>query len=360
VLIMLFMGALHYFHQSGLSLVLLPDRRIYYLYTAFCCYLMAVLLSSLVAYNTAMVLKSFIKWFEVLIISVLVVLFSFSAKRYRLIYWLLFVAPFLFILEVLYRIFTGEISLFSFRVFPGNESLYALALFLPFAGARKKGLFLIVFLICTISVALSLSRGAWIMYFAIIFYSFSYSSKKITHNMAIFLALLLLLLMLTPEIMSLFVLRLDSFFASESTSNIERMALIKYAISAFLENPILGVGSLNFPNYFINKGLMEGIYADKYEILEPHNAFLQVAAEEGIIGLISFASWIIIMGVLLFSQKSSNPEKQKLLSGLKTFYLVLISNLAYGYIASQFRFYLALFWGLTSAALVVHRNEQNG
>lgn len=347
VLLLFLLAILFYFFQKGFTSQVEKNTQIGLILLSVLCYVVAVLLSSITAYDAGLVIKSTIKWFEVFVIAILVLLFSSTWKRYKFVYIILFLAPFLFIVEVLYKIIIGQLSFFSFRVFPGNEALYALALIFPFLLKKKKWYLLVIALLCTISVALSLSRGAWITYFVILFYSFSFASIKARKLTILYTFIVLLLLILTPGVLDLFVLRWETFASAENTSNIERMALLKYAFAAFKESPVLGVGSLNFPHYFISEGLMEGIYAEKYEILEPHNAFLQVAAEEGLVGLFFFSLWVFLIGYYLFNKKTTCLFKVQYLNGLKGFYLVLLSNLLYGYIASQFRFYLALFIGLT-------------
>ena len=345
VIIVLLLGTLTYFFKHGFTIRVINDKNVIFIVFSFLCYLGAILISSINAYNSGLVLKSLFKWLEIYFIGFLVLINTYCWRNYFKYYTILFIAPFLLILEIIFLVSIGQLNFLSFRVFPGNEALYSLALIMPFLDKRKWYLILIL-LICSLSVALSLSRGAWLMYFVVLFYSFTYNSKKSRKFITLFVIASILGLFLIPGVKELFLLRWDTFASAENTSNIERVALIKYAFFAFCENPIFGVGSLNFPLYFINKGLMEGIYAEKFEILEPHNAFLQVAAEEGTIGLLFFTLLFFFLGRFLFTVKWKNQDKNIYLYGLRGFFLVLISNLFYGYIASQFRFYLALFFGL--------------
>lgn len=83
-------------------------------------------------------------------------------------------------------------------------------------------------------------------------------------------------------------------FVERDYSLVERAAVQKVLLSVFLANPALGVGpdnsSLVFPQYSINGGSAISRTA------APHNFYLQLGAESGILGL---AGWLVFLGGVL-------------------------------------------------------------
>lgn len=82
--------------------------------------------------------------------------------------------------------------------------------------------------------------------------------------------------------------------SNRGTSALERIDAWNFSIKMFSESPIIGKGTASFPYY---------------HFLEyPHNIFLEVAAELGIIGLLALSLWfgvlIIPIAQILFSKKS--------------------------------------------------------
>jgi len=129
--------------------------------------------------------------------------------------------------------------------------------------------------------------------------------------------------------------------------------MINIAWHAFLQHPIVGVGALNFPEYLINYGSKGFLRSQNIENISPHNVFLEVAAEEGIFGVTSFITILIMIYLILKREKKfpSNDNLSHYQNGLKLFFITLIIALAFGYIAGQFRFFFAIFCGLSIALL---------
>jgi len=188
-------------------------------------------------------------------------------------------------------VFLGKNSLFAHRIFPGYPSAFALALVLPFA-KRKNKLSIIIAAICFLSALISLSRGVWIIlliFSILILRNTSFKKKALALSFAtIFIGVLL---SRTP---------LDDIITSRiysKASNIERLGMANMALKAFAENPVTGIGSMNFPSYFIANTNRFMIRSDRPELLEPHNVFLQIAAEEGVFALFSFGVLIFIIQI---------------------------------------------------------------
>jgi putative inorganic carbon (hco3(-)) transporter len=84
--------------------------------------------------------------------------------------------------------------------------------------------------------------------------------------------------------------------AREDDSIFDRSSLVRVGLLIFLEHPLTGVGKGNylavFPRYFerVDAGLPA-------RGLGPHNAFVQIAAESGLAGLVTFIAVIVFAGL---------------------------------------------------------------
>jgi O-antigen ligase len=85
---------------------------------------------------------------------------------------------------------------------------------------------------------------------------------------------------------------------TQTDSQAERLLLWEKTLSMIKENPILGVGFQNW-KYQISKYNLEGLRSEKNEISvqRPHNDYLWIAAESGIITLLFY---LLFMGYLIF------------------------------------------------------------
>lgn len=94
---------------------------------------------------------------------------------------------------------------------------------------------------------------------------------------------------------SLVVQRLLATNPLSSFGDRERVALMEAAWGMFLDHPWLGVGPGNFPSYVQQYTTFQPAWRHEF----PHNVVLHVAAEAGVIGLLSFLWWtgsIIALG----------------------------------------------------------------
>lgn len=313
----------------------------------------SIILSSINAINRLLVLKCFLKWVEIFLLSLLIFLYIRNYKNFKNIYWLLFLSSFGFLLIPITEIIIGKKSAFDYRIFPGYEAVFSLSLLLPFTN-RKKILAIFIILICFLSIFLSLSRGAWIASLLCIFLFLR--GTKLKYKLAVISGAILIVLALLSitQINELVKLKLYSAFLSESASNIERLVMIKVAIKAFLNNPITGIGGLNFPAFLITSGYTNILHSANVWRLSPHNYFLQIATEEGILGLVAFTTMISTLFFIVF-KVSAVPMFNKsftfYLIGLRLFCICFLFNLLLGYIATQFRFFFCVFIGLTLSLL---------
>ena len=105
---------------------------------------------------------------------------------------------------------------------------------------------------------------------------------------AVVLASLLALVLALPVMPGSFWDRMDSIMNAEEDqtgSRAARLRLIDQGIEVFLENPITGIGAGQFQNYN-GPGFVE-----KWRVT--HNVWLQVAAELGVFGLVTFAFLVV-------------------------------------------------------------------
>lgn len=321
---------------------------------AFGLYLCFLLLSIIGAQNESRVLKSFFKWLEIFLLSMLIFFYVRDSKNFKKIYWILWISSFGFIAIMIFKIFFNQQSLFENRISPAYPSALALALILPFVKVKNKSA-IIVSVICFLGALLSQSRGVWIIlliFSILIFRNMSFRSKVWALSIStVFVGWLILNTPITDIIES----RIQS-----KASNIERLGMASIAWKAFEENPFTGIGSLNFPDYFISNANRHVIRSEKPELLEPHNVFLQIAAEEGIFALFAFGLLLFIIYYIVFKESKVLPNSNGLgpyLSGLKFLAIVLTVNLLFGFISDQFRLVYASYFGLSLSLLRLAKNE---
>ncbi len=316
---------------------------------SFALYLCFILISITSAQNDFRVIKAFLKWAEILIFSILIFLYVHNFENFKKIYWIFWISNFGFILVVLINIFLKKYGLFDHRIFPSYSAAIALALLLPFAGLKSK-IPVIFSVLCFFSAFLSLSRGVWLIlliFIVLILKDFFLKKKKLTICLAFIFGVVTFLF--TP-IGDLFEFRMEGTKAS----NIERIGMAKLAIQAFKESPVTGIGSLNFPNYFMSNADRSMIRSEQPELLEPHNVFLQIAAEEGVFALFSFGVLIFIIYYVVFNGSKSLTTSIELLpylTGLKYLAIVITVNLLFGFISDQFRLVYASYFGLSLSIL---------
>ena len=333
----------------GTTIRVTKEIHILWLFVSLASYILAILLSTLNAIDISVVYKSALKWTEVGLIGVLLFLYVSNTKRFIFLYWTLFAATFTMILVPCLEIILGRVHLFAYRVFPGIEATFSIALLLPFMRTNRKWIFFALFL-GLVSCLFSLSRMAWLALIACLVYFF-YSQKSFRGIKKILIGVSVVLAIVLHFGRDLLFYRSGELFSSTSGSNSERLALINVAFTAISEHPFIGVGSLNFSRYMVKEGMTEGIISPNLETLGPHNAFLQVASEEGLIGVLFFSLTIIFIGSLLSKAFKFSAVNRCYLVGLCGFYIVMLFNLGFGFISAQFRFFLALIIGLAAATM---------
>ncbi|MCL4353706.1 O-antigen ligase family protein [Patescibacteria group bacterium] len=152
------------------------------------------------------------------------------------------------------------------------------------------------------SLLLTLSRAAIFLWFAfLLFYGFRLSRKKIKGGLKIFyffFVFALVFFILVSPLRFRF-----SNLSLSSQSIVGREVLDQDAFLMFVKHPLFGVG-LN--NYFIN--MPQGEENPTFLFQPPHNIFLLILSETGILGL-AFSLWFIAKTYRKISAKTEKDGK---------------------------------------------------
>ena len=101
-------------------------------------------------------------------------------------------------------------------------------------------------------------------------------------------------------------------------SLVSRVFIWHTAYNAFRENPVLGIGAYAFPfssQYYYT--IPKYFYKNYVEKLTPHQTFIAVAVETGILGLAAFiVLWILILRYIFKGMQSSNTFEEKRISAV--------------------------------------------
>lgn len=182
---------------------------------------------------------------------------------------------------------------------------------------RKRYLYIIISILCLFNIIVSYSRNAWIAFgVGCLLIVIIYNKKFIVPFSGVFLTGLLV-----PEIS----MRLAEF--NDFSQNVTRIKLWETTLLMIKEHALLGVGVGNFSYQYDNyiKRFEELKYSD-YQIFHPHNVFLQVQAELGIIGSILIISLIIfiIINIKKYIHETSSSLHKNFYRGFYISFIVFI------------------------------------
>jgi oligosaccharide repeat unit polymerase len=198
-------------------------------------------------------------------------------------------------------------STFLEPLYLANYLLLPICLVLAFLLARKSYLkwywLIIILSLALINFVLALSRAAYLALGFCLVLIFIYYFKNLfsLKNILIFIAVLLIVYFVFMQVFGLtqdFNLAISKFAAQAvslftGASYTDRAETFSQAYQAFREHPWLGIGTGNF-----------GPYVAHYPLIQPeagwlivNNEFLEILAETGIFGLLSF---LFILGILFF------------------------------------------------------------
>ena len=148
------------------------------------------------------------------------------------------------------------------------------------------------------------------------------NGKKKDIAVKFFAVILILLLFLTPFLKVGSIIKRFSVLGSSALE--DRRINWGMAFQAFLAKPVLGWGPNNYyiaQNYFYNPHLF-GITTESFD--RPHNKYLEVAVDAGMLGLISYISIFGVVFFYLFKARKKEPFLTALIAGF--FFAYLLQN----------------------------------
>ncbi len=143
------------------------------------------------------------------------------------------------------------------------------------------------------------------------------------------------------------------------SSLLERYGELMIGAEMFLDHPLIGVGKGNYPDYYVEYAQKTGVSPSR-QVFSPHNLYLEVLAEHGLLGALIFGAMLYQM---LKRPLSAYADLKK--AGL-TEQAQLFRGVAYGIIAflvgsfflhGAFPRYLWLLFGIALASENIARNE---
>ncbi|MFC1699098.1 O-antigen ligase family protein [Candidatus Omnitrophota bacterium] len=247
----------------------------------------------------------------------------------------------------------------SLAAFLGPVLCLSLSLcFLKLKKGIKYFLSLEAVLLITLLVV-SLTRGAWLGFAVAVCFLGVLENKKIIYLTVAFLLILGIIvpyLIETPE--NIFA-HLKSVFSL--TSNLDRKTIWQAAMQMIKDRPLFGHGYTTFMGNFAKYG--QDYHYFKIEGIIPyaHNCYLQIAAETGIVGLVSFLSVIgtFLVHSIVSLTKIKDRFHHAVLSGISAGIIVTLVHSAVD--TNLYSLPLAvLFWFMLGINAALQRNVAFG
>lgn len=153
----------------------------------------------------------------------------------------------------------------------------------------------LAFCICSAGLVFNATRGAWLavaIVSAVLLIYYMFKNKRNLAVSIIFVALISTVLVNNPKFMH----RLDTIDDFDKyQSNTERILIWQSAWNMFKDHPILGVGLGQYTENYQQKYISP--QAKEPKLGHAHNNFMQMLAENGIVG---FACFVIMFGYIIF------------------------------------------------------------
>lgn len=223
---------------------------------------------------------------------------------------------------------------------------------------------IVVVIIGLLAVVLTKARGVWIA-IPICILTLFWISKSINLKAKYLMTVFILVFIAIASQISVIKERvnevhqdIEGYMYSESsndnarsTSVALRFEMWRAAYMVFMQSPLLGVGPGNY-NKSLEKVYSKGNYHPNILIYRhPHNEYLAVLAERGVIGLMSILLFLSVIFVLFFNAISVNKSERNNFAALSSVFVVLL--FAIGSLTSQVfdHKYLLIFFIIISAIL---------
>jgi hypothetical protein len=128
--------------------------------------------------------------------------------------------------------------------------------------------------------------------------------------------------------------------SSQSFSYYARLVHWRLSLQRFLEHPLLGVG--------LGQGRFQ---TDELQSLDPHNYFLSVASETGVVGLLAWIALIVVFVQTAWNAARAFPSRVPWALSLGVFVLVAVVHSCYEPTFSGANYFFLFFW----VAAILHR-----
>ena len=197
------------------------------------------------------------------------------------------------------------------------------------------------------------TRGAWLAVLpVIIFIMFYYISRKSTAAIICLVLVACIGVGLTQH--RPFMRRVRSITSTRYQSNTERLLIWQSAYKMFKDHPVLGVGLGQYKDNYQKKYISPK--AKEPTLSHAHNNFLQMLAENGLIGFLGFVSMIGYFILNSFRRFWQTKSPYMLMISMSTLTLVLQGLTEYNFGNSAV---MKTFWLLMGCLLVLETDSKN-
>ncbi|MFH1898658.1 MAG: O-antigen ligase family protein [Candidatus Desantisbacteria bacterium] len=216
-------------------------------------------------------------------------------------------------------------------------------------GKKHKIALLIFFGLTLTAVILTISRNAFISIFTIFIIILFFKNRRwFVCGITIFVVFLIIILSFSNPVSS----RLKTLTDNKSHNNSARIEMWKIAIELFRDHPVAGIGKRNWEKVLTERknNPQKWTFSSVIDVLgHPHNIYLQLLAETGIIGLLLFiAFWGNIVQLLYLKniQMSKGSFESAFIKGV----LGVLGNL---FLSNMFDSFLDSLWILLLLSFLV-------
>jgi O-antigen ligase len=243
------------------------------------------------------------------------------------------------------------------------ELLFPMALVFYFFEPRrgKQGMYAMLSLLAMLSIVFTLSRILWInlvvivLFLLILFQILKLPAMGIVqkHKMTlVVIGMIVLAAVFSTRIAG------RASLPDNGSAN-ARIQMSRVAIRIITHKPLVGIGINNYTHRMYEYGLAKELPG---EISGVHNAFLYIAAETGLLGLLAILSmWMVAIQRLIVSMRHPNTNLKKIAIGLLCGLIALFihSNVEMGFhVHQQINGMLWSFFGITAALHVIVKDDR--
>lgn len=240
-------------------------------------------------------------------------------------------------------------------VFAGLFCVYLPIIFISFIDERVLGkrrwLAGISFLICLLALVFNATRGAWLALFpTLIFIVCYYLFKK--NRMAIICLIAFVAIGAGLSQYKPFVQRLNTITNTHYQSNTERILVWKSAYTMFKDHPLLGVGLGQYTDNYQHKYISPE--AKEPYLRHAHSNFMQMLAENGIVGFIGFMGVVMCFVGYSFKRFLLQRDPYTLMMAMSALALILQGITEYNFGGSAI---MKNFWLMQGCLLILSNSN---